>query len=40
MDTKREKEIKLGPKWPFDPLAEGECIANSVFSTEYNVALN
>ena len=25
-DTKREKEIDLAPSYPYDPLAEGECL--------------
>ena len=29
MDTQREKEIRLGPKWPFAPMEEGECLALS-----------
>ena len=40
MDTKRENEIGLGTKWPFDPLGEGECLASSVFAAKYNVNKN
>ena len=40
MDTKLEKEIGLGPKWPFEPLGEGECLASTSFSEEYSVKLN
>ena len=40
MDTKQEKKIDLGPKWPFDPLNKGECLASSVFGVKYNVDKN
>ena len=29
-DTKREKEIMLGPDYPYPPLEAGECIINSL----------
>ena len=35
MDTQREKEIALGPKWPFEPLGEGECLASGAFKDKY-----
>ena len=31
MDTDREKEIGLGPDYPFEPLKAGECIVSSEF---------
>ena len=37
MDTDREKEIGLGPKWPYFPLKDGECMASTTFSQEYEV---
>ena len=37
MDTQREKDIELGPQWPFDPINEGECISNSAFATKYEI---
>ena len=40
IDTEREKQIGLGPKWPFDPLEEGKCLASSTFSSNYNVNKN
>ena len=29
IDTDREKEIGLGPQYPYGPLASGECIISS-----------
>ena len=40
MDTEREKEIGLGPKWPHAPLGEGECLASKEFGSKYNVNMN
>ena len=40
MDTQREKEIGLGPKWNFEPLGEGECLANFAFESTYSVTPN
>ena len=40
IDTKREKEIGLGTKWPFEPLGEGECLVAAGFLGDYNVKLN
>ena len=40
MDTDREKQIGLGPKWPFDPLGEAECLASSAFESSYSVRKN
>ena len=37
MDTEREKEIGLGPKWPFKALNQGECLAYTKFSSTYDV---
>ena len=31
LDTEREKEIGLGPQYPFDPLDVGECIVSSEY---------
>ena len=28
LDTKREKDIKIGIKYKFDPMQEGECLIN------------
>ena len=40
MDTIRENQINLGNDWPFDPLAEGECLASSAFQSTYKVEKN
>jgi len=40
MDTDREKEIYLGPKWPFEQLNEGECITGSGWAEKYDVAVD
>ena len=32
IDTEREKEIGLGPDWPYKPLGPGECIISRVFA--------
>ena len=37
LDTQREKDIDLGPKWPFDPLGEGECIVNEKMLSTYTL---
>ena len=39
MDTEREKQINIGPNWPYGPLAEGECIASDKFEASYNVKI-
>lgn len=35
MDTEREKQIMLGPNYPYEPLQAGECIVNAGI-LEYN----
>ena len=37
MDTQREKDIGLGPDWPYGVLNEGECIAASTFGDDYEI---
>ena len=27
-DTEREKQLDMGPKWPYQPLKTGECIVS------------
>jgi len=39
MDTQREKEIGLGPKYPFEPLQAGECILSSGLLKYSNVGV-
>ena len=34
LDTNREKEIGLGPDYPYDPLGPGECIIPSALETK------
>ena len=40
MDTEREREIGLTPKWPFSALNEGECLAPKSFGSTYEVELD
>ena len=37
MDTERENQINLGNDWPFDELAEGECLVSNAFEKTYGV---
>ena len=37
LDTEREKEIGLGPEYPYDALADGECIISSEFSDKVEI---
>ena len=30
----------MGPNWNFEPLAEGECLANVGFPSKYNITQN
>ena len=34
LDPSREKEIGLGPNYPYDPLGPGECIIPSVMESK------
>ena len=34
MDTDREKQIDLGPEYPFEALPAGECIISSSYQQE------
>ena len=36
IDTKREKQIGLGPDWPFEPLGAGECIISRQLADTFN----
>ena len=37
IDTEREKEIGLGPDWPFEPMGESECIINKEIANNYDI---
>ena len=37
IDTEREKEIGLGPDWPFEPMKETECIINKEIANKYDI---
>ena len=37
LDTERELEIGLGPEYPFNALADGECIVSSEFSDKVKI---
>ena len=37
MDTEREKEIGLAPKFPFEALGPGECVMHSLAGITYGL---
>ena len=37
MDSQREKEIDLGPDWPYDPMEKDECIINKEIADEFDI---
>ena len=37
MDTEREKQIGLGPNYPFEKLAAGECIISTIMGDEFGI---
>ena len=37
LDTEREKEIGLGPEYPFEALSDGECIISSEFANRVDL---
>ena len=39
IDTEREKQLNIGPDWPYGPLAEDECIASDKFENSYQVKI-